>query len=258
MNPLLAFDRRLIVGHRGASADAPENTLPSFALAVRQGADALELDVHLTRDGVPVVHHDPDLARTTDRAGAVAALTLAEVQAADAGARFTADGGRTFPFRGQGVRVPTLEAVLRAHPTTPLLVELKTAAAQHAVQTVLANHDAAGRTVLAAEDDRALDAFRHPPWRTCASKAEATRLYAAALLGRAPAAVGYALLSVPCRHRGVLPVPTRFLIRAARRLGCPVHVWTVDDPAAARALWARGAAGIFTNRPGAIVGARDA
>lgn len=256
MNPLLAFDRRLVIGHRGASASAPENTLAAFHLAVAQGADALELDVHVTRDGVPVVIHDPDLARTCDRAGAVAALSLAEVQAADAGARFTRDGGRTFPYRGTDVRVPTLAEVLDALPDVPLLVELKTVAAQAPVRRVLEEREAAGRVVLASEHDRALDAFRASPWRTCASAAESARLYFGTCVGRAPKAAGYALLSVPLRHRGVLPVPTAWFVRVARALGAPVHVWTVDDPAVARRLWARGVAGVVTNVPGAMVRAR--
>ncbi len=258
MNPLLAFDRRLVVGHRGAAAIAPENTLASFRLAVAQGADAIELDVHLTGDGVPVVIHDPDLARTTDRAGAVAALSLAEVQAADAGARFTRDGGRSFPYRGAGVRVPTLDEVLRALPRVPLLIELKTVASQLPVRRVLAAHDAARRVVLASAHDHALDAFRAPPWQTCASGAETARLYFGRLAGGAPVGVRYAMLSVPLRHRGVLPIPTPGFIRAARALGAPVHVWTVDDAAVARRLWARGAAGVVTNDPGRMVAARRA
>ena len=258
MTTLLAFDRRLVIAHRGATAHAPENTLAAFRLAVAEGADAVELDVHLTHDGVPVVIHDPDLARTTDRAGAVAALSLAEVQRADAGARFTRDGGRSFPHRGADVRVPALAEVLDALPGTPLLLELKTAAAQEPVRRLLEARGAAARVVLAAGDDRALDLFRRPPWRTCASGAEVSRLYFGRLVGRAPRAASYALLSVPLRHRGVLPVPTRGFLRAARALGAPVHVWTVDDPTVARRLWARGAAGMVTNDPGRMVRARDA
>lgn len=258
MNPLLAFDRRLVIAHRGASASAPENTLAAFRLAVAQGADALELDVHVTRDGVPVVIHDPDLARTCDRAGAVAQLALAEVRAADAGARFTRDGGRTFPYRGTDVRVPTLAEVLDALPDVPLLVELKTVAAQAPVRRVLEEREAAGRVVLASEHERALDAFRAPPWRTSASGAETARLYFGRLARRAPRTARYAMLSVPLRHRRVLYVPTPSFVRAARALGAPVHVWTVDDARLARRLWERGVAGVVTNRPAEMVAARGA
>ncbi|HUK64913.1 MAG TPA: glycerophosphodiester phosphodiesterase family protein, partial [Dongiaceae bacterium] len=105
-NPLLDPGARLVIGHRGAAAEAPENTMASFERAAELGVDALEFDVHVTADGHAVVIHDPTLRRTTDRDGAVAALTLEQLRAADAGARFTRDGA-TFPFRGRGVRVPT-------------------------------------------------------------------------------------------------------------------------------------------------------
>jgi glycerophosphoryl diester phosphodiesterase len=255
-NPLLAFDRRLVVGHRGAAAHAPENTMESFRLALAQGADALELDVHLSADGVPVVIHDADLRRTTERAGLVATLRADEIRQADAGARFTPDGGRTFPWRGRGVRVPTLAEVLAELPGVPLLVELKTVAVQHAVRQVIEAHDAVARTIPASAHDAALDAFRRPPFRYGASAAEIARLYFGTLLGRAPREAGHALLSVPLRHRGVLPVPTPWFLRQARALGSPVHVWTVDDPRVARRLWARGVAGVVTNDPGGMVRAR--
>ncbi|HEU4629610.1 MAG TPA: glycerophosphodiester phosphodiesterase [Gemmatimonadaceae bacterium] len=256
-NPLLRLDARLVIGHRGAAGEAPENTLESFHLAVAQGADALELDVHLSADGVPVVIHDPDLRRTTDRAGAVAAHTVAELQRADAGHRFTPDRGRTFPWRGRGVRIPTLAEVVRALPETPLLIELKTAAVRHALRRVLEEHDAAHRCVPASALPAALDIFRETPFCCGASAPEIARLYFGTACGLPRPGARYALLSVPLRHRG-LPVPTRWFLRAARASGTPVHVWTVDDPAVARALWARGAAGVVTNVPGVMVAERRA
>ncbi len=79
MHLLLDPARRPVVGHRGNRAHAPEDTVESFAQALALGVDAIEFDLHLTRDGVPVVIHDPTLDRTTDRSGAVADLTLALV-----------------------------------------------------------------------------------------------------------------------------------------------------------------------------------
>lgn len=252
MNPLLDPEARPVIAHRGASGLAPENTMAAFELAVEQGADAFELDVQLSADGAPVVLHDDRLDRTTDRAGPVAALTLAGLRTVDAGARFTPDRGRTFPFRGRGFRVPTLGEVLWAFPRMPVLVELKHAAAQEAVRRVLQQEGATGRCVLAAADPGALELFREPPFACAASGAEIAALYRAAMLGRRLPAVRYQCLSVPERHRGVLPVPTRRFVRAARSLGCPVHVWTVNVPAAARRHWERGVSGIVTNLPARI------
>jgi len=257
MNLLTDLSSRPIIAHRGASGAAPENTLPAFDLAVRQGADAIELDVRLTADGVPVVLHDDTLDRTTGGHGPVKALSLAELREVDAGARFTLDGGRSFPFRAAEVRIPTLSEVLRGFPRIPLLLDLKEPAVQEAVRRVLLEESAVERCVLASEHHAALQAFRQPPFIVAASGAEIGTLYRAVLLRRVPASVSYRMVSVPVRYRGV-PVPTRGFVAAARGLGCPVHVWTVNDPATALTLWGRGVAGIMTNLPQVVREARNA
>jgi glycerophosphoryl diester phosphodiesterase len=254
MNLLLDLAQRPVIAHRGASGQAPENTIEAFELAVRQGADAFELDVRLTADGVPVVLHDATLDRTTDRSGPLRALSLAELREVDAGARFTLDG-RIFPFRAADVRIPTLSEVLRGFPEMPLLLEVKEPAAQEAVRWVLLEESAVERCVLASEHHAALQAFRQPPFAVAASSAEIVALYRAVLVRRVPPSVPYRTLSVPVRHRG-LPVPTRGFVAAAWGLGCPVHVWTVNDPATALMLWGRRVAGIVTNFPDRIRAAR--
>jgi len=119
----------LVVAHRGASAVAPENTMEAYRLAVEMGADAVELDVHLTSDGKLVVIHDETLERTTDLTGSVASMTLRKVRAADAGYRFEAPDG-SFPFRDTGLKVPTIDEVLKWLPDRiGLVVEIKARAA---------------------------------------------------------------------------------------------------------------------------------
>jgi glycerophosphoryl diester phosphodiesterase len=255
VNPLLDPDARLVIAHRGSSSEAPENTLPAFDAAVRRGADAVELDVRLTADGAPVVIHDATLDRTTDRTGPLAALTLAELRAVDAGWHFTRDLGRTHPYRGREVRVPTLGEVLWAFPKLSILVEIKEATAQEAVRRVLLQEDAAARCVVASEHREALLAFDDPPFVRGASAPEISALYRAALLRRRVVSPRYRMLSVPLRYRG-LPVPTSGFVAAARANGCAVHVWTVDSPDTARRLWRRGVSGIVTNVPGTLVEAR--
>jgi glycerophosphoryl diester phosphodiesterase len=255
VNPLLDLDARPVIAHRGASAEAPENTVPAFKLAVAQGADAFELDVRVTRDGAAVVIHDERIDRTTDLTGLVRARTLAELRTADAGYRFTPDRGHSFPFRHQEVRIPTLAEVLWAFPAMPIMIEVKEPEVQAAVERALLESDAAERCVLASEHLGALETFRRPPFACGAAGPEISSLYRGTLLRRPPRTCGYRLLSVPLRWHG-LPVPTRGFVRAARALGAPVHVWTVNDPATARRLWARGVAGIVTNVPGVIRAAR--
>ena len=250
-NLLLDLSARPVIAHRGASGHAPENTLPAFEVAVQQGADAFELDVRLSRDGAPMVVHDATLERTTGLAGPVCARTLAELRMADAGRWFTPDAGRTLPFRDRGVRIPTLAEVLWSFPAMPMLVDVKEPEVQEAVRRVLVEEGATERCVVASEIDAALAAFREGPIACGASSRDIAELYLAVLLRRRLPQPRYRFLSVPPRHRG-LQVPTARFVAAARRLGCPVHVWTVNDPATARGLWARGVAGVVTDEPGVI------
>jgi glycerophosphoryl diester phosphodiesterase len=254
MNPLLDITAHPVIAHRGASGSAPENTLAAFELALRHGADAFELDVRLTGDGVPVLLHDPTLDRTTHHSGPLSATSLAQLSEIDAGARFSPDG-QTYPFRGRGVRVPTLRQVLQKFPQVPILLDLKEVAVESAVRQVLLEENAAERCVLASEHMAALRLFREPPFASAAAGREIATLLRAALLRLRPGAVSYKLLSVPMRYRG-FRIPSRAFVGAARRLGCPVHVWTVNDAALAQQLWSVGVAGIVTNFPALIRGAR--
>lgn len=251
VNPLVDPGARLVIAHRGASLHAPENTIEAFHLALRAGAHALELDVHAAADGTPVVIHDPDLRRTCDRAGRVATLRPDDLRVVDAGWGFTADAGRTYPYRGRGIRVPTLAEVLEELPDTPLLLELKTAEVEHAVAALLRRHGAERRCVVASSLHGALGTFRAPPFLVSASARDVLRFLLRARVGLPPRRESLHAFAVPDRWRGVT-VPTPGFLAAARRVACAVHVWTVDDPSRARDLWSAGATGIVTNDPAAL------
>jgi glycerophosphoryl diester phosphodiesterase len=150
----------VVVAHRGASAQAPENTLEAFRLGVEAGADAIELDVHLTADGQLAVIHDETLDRTTDRGGAVASLTMDDIRRADAGARFSLPDEGSSPFAGRGLRVPTLPEVLDWLPDgIGLVVEIKARAAADAVVDALRGRPARedGRLAVISFDEVAID-----------------------------------------------------------------------------------------------------
>lgn len=241
------------MGHRGAAARAPENTIVSFEHALAAGAQALELDVRLSADGVPVVMHDASVDRTTDGRGFVAALPLERLRRFDAGARFTSDGGATFPWRGRGATVPTLEEVLDAFPTLPLIIEIKTAAASAAVRALLERHDARRRVVVASFDARALAPFVGTGIALGATQRQVAVLLMVAARGgrslrRSPP---FDVASVPRRWRG-MPLPVARFASLLRPWGRTVHVWTVDLPAAAAALWAAGVQGVISNDPGEL------
>jgi glycerophosphoryl diester phosphodiesterase len=250
---LLEPTARPVIAHRGASAEAPENTLPSFLRAIEQGADAIEIDVHVTADEVPVVLHDPTVTRTTSGEGPVAAISWRRLRELDAGARFTPDAGTTYPYRDQGIRVPSVEEVLAAIPANlPLIVEVKEMHAQWPLRRVLERFKAASRCIVASFDTGSLGAFSEPSFTRGASRRDVMELMARTLAGVGPGHVHYRAICPPNEYYGV-PVPMRLIVRGARRLGAPVHVWTVDDPREARRLWNQGVNGIISNVPRRIL-----
>jgi glycerophosphoryl diester phosphodiesterase len=256
---LLDPTRRLVVGHRGNRAHAPENTLESFSQAIGLGVDALELDVQLSRDGEPVVMHDLTLERTTDGRGPVRDRTVRELERLDAGARFSPDGGRSFPYRGRGIAVPRLEEVLALtqERALPLIVELKTVEAAGPVLALLARTKALPRVLVGSFLDAALRPFQREGVPVSGAARALARLYVPAVLGRRPASLPFQAMCVPRFHRG-LPLPVAALTRVMRAVGGTSHVWTVNDPARARRLWAAGVTGIISDDPAAILRAREA
>ena len=149
-----AFHTRSILlgAHRGGKYVWPENTVLAFQKAAERWPDVLlKLDVHLTADGHVVVIHDESVDRTTNGTGLVRLMTLEEIQALDAGWHFTLDNGATFPYRGQGIVIPTLQEALEAAPNQLFLIEMKdgTGIAQATVEAIRAVH-AQDRCLLAA------------------------------------------------------------------------------------------------------------
>jgi glycerophosphoryl diester phosphodiesterase len=255
MNPLLDLDFRPVIGHRGNRAHAPENTIESFSQAVAAGADAIEFDVHVSADGTPVVCHDPDVSRTTDGTGEISRMTFAELRRLDAGARFTPNKGNTFPYRGLGHRIPSVEEVVDAFPSTPLLIEIKTPSAAAALRKVLESRHAEERTVVDSFDSRALRFFSDSNIAVGAARRDVARLMAEVLLPLPLTPFAFKALCVPLEFYG-FPIPVRRFARVAPSQNCVVHVWTVNDPAVATSLWLDGVCGIISDDPAAMLRAR--
>jgi glycerophosphoryl diester phosphodiesterase len=240
--------------HRGASARAPENTLEAFRLAVEAGAGGLELDVRMTRDGEVVVIHDATVDRVTDGSGAVAGMTLDEVRRFDAGYSFSPDGGRTFPYRGRGVRIPTLAEVYEEFPDAYVNADIKEAQpeAEEAVLSVIKDAAAEGRTLVASTDHAVLRRFRKVSGghiSTGASRREIAAFYVLSRLHlEALVSPAYEALQVPVEHRGIKLVTPRF-VRAAHSRGVRVDVWTINDVAEMNQLLDLGVDVIMTDRP---------
>jgi len=254
MSVLLQPDTRLVIAHRGNSAFAPENTLESLREGVALGAHALEFDVHLSRDGVPVVIHDPTLERTTGAAGRVRDLTVAELNRVDAGYRFTRDGGRTFPWPGRRVTISTLDEVLAEFPAVPFILEIKVAEASLAVKALLERTGAGARCIVGSFSDEALLPFRSSGIAHGAARGDVLRLYARAALPGGPPGLPYQALCIPPSFNSI-PVPVLRFARMGRNAGVVTHVWTVDDPRRAQRYWDGGVSGIITNDPATILAA---
>ena len=243
---------KLVFAHRGGAKLAPENTMAAFANGVTLGSDGIELDVHLSRDGVPVVIHDQTLDRTTDATGRVSARTAAELACVDAGYRFTSADG-AFPFRGRGIGVPTLEEVLTTFGDRRIIIEMKTGepALARAVATLVECAGAAGRVCVGSFYDTGLAVIRAiaPAIATSASEHEARwTLYRSWVRWPFGASRPYCAFQVPERA-GRLRVISPPFIRQVHRDGARVDVWVVDDPADMKRMFAWGIDGVITDRP---------
>jgi glycerophosphoryl diester phosphodiesterase len=251
---------KLVFAHRGGAKLAPENTLAAFANGIALGSDGLECDVHLSRDGVPVVIHDKTLERTTDHDGPVGALTADELSRVDAGFRFVAPDG-TAPFRGRGIGVPTLDAVLNACPDVRVIVEMKQGAPAlaRAVAEVVRHTQATERVCVGSFYRTALDAIRaaDPSIATSASEDEARwTLYRSWCRWPFGSNRPYCAFQVPERA-GRLRVVTPAFVAQAHRDRARVDVWVVDGAADVRRLFEWGVDGVITDRPDIAVTARN-
>lgn len=257
IHPYLDLPLPLVIGHRGCAGEAPENTLLAFERGVAQGAHILESDVHMTRDGVPVLIHDPVVDRVTEATGAVADYDLGELQKLDAGHRFTRDGRH--PFRGHGLVIPTLAETLARYPRARFNLEFKTDTPEMVKRgvDVIEAADAAGRVLLAAESGtlmqgirRELEARNLAP-ALGASGPDVLAFLRAALDEETPPA-GPMALQVPAEFRE-RPLVTPDFVAHAHRHGLHVHVWTIDEPAEMDRLLDLGVDGIITDYPAVLV-----
>ena len=247
----------LLIGHRGAAGLAPENTLPSFREAAdRWVVDMIELDVRATADGKCVVIHDATVDRTTDGHGPVAEMTLAELQQLDAGYRFQDEGGG-YPFRGQGIRVPTFDQVLAAFPTLPFTAEIKAGDAQAPLLQTIREHRAVDRVVVAGMEQADRSLFAGYRGALSATSRELWRFYILHRLHMSWAWPKTAdVFQAPELHpwdgseeEGARRIVTPRFVRDAERKGVPVHVWTVNDIEAMERLLDWGVDGLITDRP---------
>jgi glycerophosphoryl diester phosphodiesterase len=272
-NPWL-HRRVLAYAHQGGAKEAPSSTLFALRQAVAGGADALELDVHRSADGTLVVCHDATVDRTTNRSGAIAAMTDAELAELDNAHWFVPgsvvdheSADDAYPFRGRAAgdpafRIATLEEVLREFPTTPLNLDIKQTAPdavayEAELAAILQEHGRTDDVIVASFHDSALDAFgaldSGVP-TSCGPRAVAELAVALANGDPVPPEVlKHVAVQVPPRFGGH-DVVTIESVEALHDAGVAVHVWTIDEEEEMERLVGLGVDGIMTDRPQALVG----
>jgi glycerophosphoryl diester phosphodiesterase len=243
----------LVIAHQGGDGLWPGDTMCAFRHAADLGVDVLEMDAHLTKDGVLVLAHDESVDRTTDGGGEIGALTLEELQQLDAGYDWTTDEGQTYPYRGQGLIIPTLEEVFQAFPGMRMLIEIKKVSQpiNGPLCDLIHEYKMQDKVMVASFDDAVLDLFREdcPGIATSGARDEVTNFVFLSKVGLGfLAAPRYQSLQVPQESSGIT-IMTQHFVRAAQRRNLHVEPWTIDDPDTMREFLDWGVDGIITDRP---------
>lgn len=243
----------LVFAHRGGGGLYPENTLGAFEYSAKMGADVLELDVHGTADGALVVLHDGSVDRTTDGRGKISEMTLDAVKKLDAGYLFSTDGGKTHPFRGKGITVPTLVEIFDALPSTAFNIEPKQAAPSiiKPLCDMIRARKMTEKVIVGSFRQGVIDEFRAecPEVATSASPWEVTQFLT---LSKTGISESYnppmQALQIP-ENLGKISVVTKEFVENAHRKNLKVHVWTINETADMQRLIDVGVDGIMTDYP---------
>ncbi len=252
-NPFVQNGGVIVLAHRGFRSHYPENTMLSFQKAAELGVDGLEMDIHSTKDGVLVVSHDATVERMTNGSGPIKEMTLAKLRQLDAGYRWSADDGQTFPFRGQGITIPTLEEVFTAFPQFWINVDIKQS--QPAIVTpfvaMIRRFEMAERMMVGSFDAATVHRFRQecPEVATAATEPEVRRLFILSKLGLSRFyRSGAKAMQLPEWNGRVRVITPRF-VRDGHGGGTAVHVWTVNETADMQRLIEWGVDGLITDYP---------
>jgi len=253
-------DGILVIAHQGGDGVWPGDTMYAFEKAVEIGADVLEMDAHITKDGRIVLMHDEKVDRTTDGTGLIEDLTLDELKQLDAAYKWSNDGGQTFPYRGMGIQVPTLDELFEKFPQMRYVIEIKLTAnpMEKPMCDLLRKYNMQDQVLIASFHDEAMKNFRMvcPEVSTSASRGEVTRYV---LLGKAFLWGFYVpkfqTVQPPWSPEDSLNIPimTKRFIWESHGKNIRVEPWTVDDPELMKHYIDWGVDGIITDRPDLMV-----
>ena len=244
----------LVFAHQGGENLWPSNTLLAFQNSAKLGADVLDTDMHMTQDGVLVLMHDETVDRTTNGTGAIRDLTRAEIKQLDAGYDFSTDNGLTFPFRGQGLTVPTLEELFRAFPDKRFGIEIKQTEPIETGQrfcALIRQYHMESSVLVSSFRQVNMDEFRKqcPEVATSATQDEVTVFFALNSIGLSAAYTpNYNSLQVP-ETFSIFTVLTPQFVAGAHSRGLAVQPWTINDEADLKRILALDVDGINTDNP---------
>lgn len=246
-----------LVGHRGFAGKYPENTMHSFEQALALPIDAIELDVHSSRDGRVVVIHDQTVDRTTNGTGRVFDMQWNELRKLDAGYNFDPGEKHEYPFRGKGLTIPLLEEVFQKIGEKKIIIEIKQTlpAIEELVYGLIRKYQMQEKVIVASEHYEPLVRFRilDPSIATNLSAKEATDFYKMYRLRLSNFYRGNGdALQIPEKHNGNQIVTPAF-VQSSHRRGFALHIWTVNDPSDMQRLIEDGVDGIITDFPDRLI-----
>lgn len=247
----------LVIAHQGGDGVWPGETMFAYQNARDLGVDVLEMDIHITADKKLILMHDETVDRTTDGTGEIESMKLDELKKLDAAYDWSPDGGQTYPYRGKGLKVATLEEVFQAFPEMRMTIEVKRSARSMTKPfcDLIREYNMQDKVLVASFYDERLKEFRDecPGIATSSAKNETTVfvLLTKAFLGGFYSPKFFAL-QVP-EESGGITVMTPGFVRAAHARNLAVEPWTINDEETMRKLIEWGVDGIITDRPDILI-----
>lgn len=247
----------LVIAHQGGDGLWPGNTMYAFERAVALGVDMLEMDMHSSADGVLVLMHDHTVERTTNGSGEINSLTLAQIKQLDAGYDWSADNGATYPYRGQGVVVPTVEELFTTFPDMRLNIEIKQVEPSIGAPfcDLIRAYNMRDKVLVGSFNAQAMNEFRQacPEIATSAAQDEAIRFFILHKLLLSPTFSPTShSLQLPPQRFGIQILSPRFIQNAQKR-NLKIYAWTINDTQQMQQLLASGIDGIVTDYPDRLI-----
>ncbi|MBT2691131.1 glycerophosphodiester phosphodiesterase [Bacillus sp. ISL-47] len=260
--PFFESERPMVIAHQGGELLAPSNTMAAFQGAVDMGVDALEFDIHITKDGHLVAIHDATVDRTTNGTGSVEELTLEEIQVLDAGYDFKDLNGKK-SYRGKGTSIPTVDEIFTAFSNMKMVIEIKDDIPANRIEEAAGNlwklikkYGKEEQVLVVAFDQEIVDVFAEISNRQTALAGGRQEIKNFVIMHSLFLRNFYSpsvdAFQIPVRE-GKIDLTAKRYMNGAHRRGIDVHYWTIDDKETMAELIRKGADGLITNRPDVMI-----